>query len=117
MKIQKVVIMEGPAGVLDEKDDEMKFDYRPKVKGLFESVYGMQKTFGFMCMKPDVVAQREWDCWCPACFCSIAGPTAHGSRMVNNGSEQGYVVLGCTSQERWFDCTVQRKDAVGVHVR
>ena len=90
---------------------------RPTYEEQFESIFGIQKSFGYIGLESGSVMQREWDCWCPACFCSIAGPTAHGSRMVNNGSEQGYVVLGCTSQERWFDCTVQRKDAVGVHVR
>lgn len=88
-------------------------------------MFGIQKSFAYLGLadsdssdgKGGSVMQREWDCWCPACFCSIAGPAAQGSLMVNNGEGQGYVVTGCTSQEKWYDCTVQRKDAVGVHVR
>jgi hypothetical protein len=94
---------------------------RPTYEETFEQVFGIQKSFGYLALGSGdgTVMQREWDCWCPACFCSVSaiGRGDHGSCTVPNSTGQGHWVVGCASQEPWFECTAQRKDARGVHVR
>ena len=34
----------------------------------FDSVVGIQKSFGFRALSSDVVLQRWFDCWCGVCI-------------------------------------------------
>ena len=47
---------------------------RPIYEEQFESIFGIQKSFGYIGLESGSVMQREWDCWCPACFNSLFGP-------------------------------------------
>ena len=84
---------------------------RPAVDYEFESIFGIQKSFGYTALRTNVVLQREWDCWCPACFDALSGP-GRAKQIANN-----YQVAECRTQERWFECCVQRQDARGVYAR
>jgi hypothetical protein len=86
---------------------------RPEVDYLFESIYGMRKSFGFMCISPGLVDYRECDCWCPPC-CMSGG---HGRGIMSVDS----VLTGChhggAEAHKWFQCDVSRKDTRGVRDR
>ena len=83
------------------------------MKELFESVHGMMKTFGLMCMRTDVVAQREWDCWCPTCLTATQDP------KFAQGNVKQWSLKCCErrAREQWSECDVSRKDTRGVRER
>ena len=114
---------------------------RPKIDVEFDSIDGIQKSFAYKALRPGVVLQRWFDCWCPVC---MALPSPGDGRMDSN-----YRVAGCCCQQhwmaatssderkywehalphlrgkcndpgspfRWWECSVQRKDTVGVRGR
>ena len=84
---------------------------RPSVDYEHESVFGIQKSFGYTAIRDDIVLQREWDCWCKACFDALSGPGF--DRLLENN----YQVATCVKKEEYSECCVQRKDARGVHAR
>ena len=59
-----------------------------------------------MAIGPDIVLQREWDCWCRACF-KVRGP---GLGPMDSNYQCGE----CERKEPWFECSVGRKDTRGV---
>jgi hypothetical protein len=103
---------------------------RPAVEEEYDSVVGIQKSFGYKALSSGVVLQRWFDCWCNSCM-SVTTPGV--VPMDSN-----YEVIGCTSQDRWrgsgagrlaahdarvteggspfrwWNCSVQRKDTRGV---
>ena len=86
-------------------------DIRRDEAEVYDRVDGIRKSFGYLALSSGRVLQRWFDCWCPACL-AATGP---GSGMDGAASGCGYKVQGCTSQEPWWDCSVQLQGARGVH--
>jgi hypothetical protein len=68
---------------------------------------GMKKTFLWMAVREEVVLQRSFACWCPACMRA----SAPGEGTMNSS----YVVNGCVSPSLpWKETVISREDAEGV---
>jgi hypothetical protein len=61
--VNKVVVHEAGIGEIE----------RPVVDEEFDSIDGIQKSFGFRALRHGVVLQRWFDCWCPTCM-SVTQP-------------------------------------------
>ena len=88
--INQVVVFEAALGEVE----------RPGVVEEYDSVKGIQKSFGYMALRDGIVLQRWFDCWCPVCMEVIsAGPSDDGPMDSN------YRVPTCCSQRHWQGVT------------
>jgi hypothetical protein len=96
--VNKVVVHEAGLGVIA----------RPKFDEEFDSVDGIQKSFGYRALRPGVVLQRWFDCWCPACM-SVTRP---GDTFMDSN----YRVAQCCSQKHWMDAASSTEQQYWEHV-
>ena len=69
--VNKVVVHEAGIGEIE----------RPVVDEEFDSVDGIRKSFGFRALRPGVVLQRWFDCWCPVCM-AVTEPGHHAASLL-----------------------------------
>ena len=86
-------------------------DARPKHEKDYEAIHGIQKSFGYMGLREDIVLQREWDCWCRGCF-KAAGIVGDKEDNLDSNYQCKNCVLG--KKQKWFESSVGRSDAAGV---
>jgi len=90
---------------------------RPLGVKVYEKIPGIMKSFCFKALTaPGVagqVAQRQWDCNCPACL--DASLTMENQYVKN--CRLGDSKTGVLNTEQFYACGVDREDAAGVAVR
>ena len=73
----------------------------------YSQMPGMKKAFLWMAVREEVVLQRSFACWCPACM--------HASSPGEGTMNSNYAVADCSSPSlTWKETVIAREDALGV---
>ena len=73
---------------------------------IYESIYSLRKSFGYMALTKGKVLQRWFDCWCRNCMRA----TEPGEGTMNSN----YQINQCLLSEPYYECSVQLQGTRGV---